>query len=324
MSDITTAAAEPPKFKKNEAVFNGRGEIAQYIAEIPGHGHLVTPFYDGEEGWIEYAGNVVWPEVFKEEPVARLGAESKKILDEIEALKQKKTELGFEVRTLQSEKQNLEWGNRSLLDKLKQNPPIDLSVLEAVAENRVTHLVRSNQSGDVEILEWGKHSATLQEKKPCYPQSVRVLCLYADKNGEGKPTTFAWRMYHYYDRSDGGSTSHYLFPVGSLEDAKAKAAEEIDAAYEIWRKSKEPQVWQNIRVALCAFRSAQNLGFAVPHDVERAVLAYRVEEAKTGLDKAKKTHAETANNVPDCEAKLAQAVEALHRVITNEKGAPEA
>jgi hypothetical protein len=199
-----------------DTVYDIDGREFVFIVDVPGHGVLVEPFYECEDG-AAYDVPVVLGRVFAEPPVQKLD----------KTIAERRLELDAITKELNDTKRELEFGRKqreAALAKVSR----ESAALRRIADfldGKITHYVLS-QYGHVSILPLTEAFCDCEDSRRS-KRSLKLLTLFGNDDG-----TLSWNLNRY---SDGSGSDMKCWPVCSLEEATAKVAELIEIVVATWR-----------------------------------------------------------------------------------------
>ena len=260
------------KHTPGDTVYSQHGEQAVFVASAGGE-HLVRPIFEDDDG--EHVGGVVsWGAIFTSPPSPKLDEKTAAAEKRLAAIRE-------EVAAAEKQPRDFQAGAADRLQRIKQHE--GLAFLDAYLAGEITHYVAVKEYGfGVEIIPIGE---TVEN--------------YSSSNGYGLLTLMPsmhwdkrvnWTV-HYRDqkcpRGYGGRTE-VVFPCRGEEEAKARAAELIEAeiADQMTKERKDRRYTD--AVIQCAGR----FGVDVPQElVDSAKAARRSSIEREISEKAKQIDA---------------------------------
>jgi len=196
----------PQPVKAGETVYSHIGEMAIYVTQAKGGGHIVQPLIADGDGVTEPEsyfpdGVALWPSVYSSAPRQKLDAE-------IAAKSERLAALRREIAQAELERQKSLRDQQAVRDRLAAHEA--LVYLDDFLNAKITHYV-VDLDGQIQVLD----TAAFCQKRE-FGYSERVLTLTASvRNGQ---TTLAWRI-----KNDSGYSSREINAFPDEEKARAFA-----------------------------------------------------------------------------------------------------
>ena len=234
------------------------GEIVHVIGTVNGQTLVQVQGYayneEGEEYVVDGPLRLV-DEVLEAPPVERLDAEIKEKREVLARINDALCEAKKSLQAAESE-------HKARLKKLQQHEA--LKRIDEWMEAKITHYAVIG--GSILSISDGKLS---REDAHYDPETHRtydtaLLTLYGMSNG-----CLSWRLSSY---SSGGGQEKTVYPCGSLEEARTKLQEYLDAR---WPSEKVPYRLADL------FRSAKALGLRIDAEFEGRVLENEIASARS-------------------------------------------
>ena len=267
------------EFKQGERYYNLEGQAVIYAANVDGK-HCVRPVLEDEDGEL-FEGDITFAsKLFTAPPIEHYAKEVSTLTSAIIAKR-------LELEEVQASLQAAEKEARSRISAIKQHKGLEL--LEDFLAGRITHLVLCG-CGEIVIQEFSKAIKRTDDwSNPVH--QIRLLSLFGKSNGD-----LSWRLNQYSD--DSGNWTE-VFPCVSMEAARAKVAELLEAAYVEIRKNP------NSLDLLDRYRdAAQAIGREIPNDLESMYLRNVIRNGENAAKKNRETASQWERRLMELRVRL--------------------
>lgn len=253
------------EFIKGDIAYTGSGNEVEFIAKLDGE-YVVRQIHERDDGEAWLGKPFAITELFKTAPVEKYDKRIAELLETISTLEKRRSDLESELRA--SKVSDLELKSRLMKHEA-------LTRIDDFLAGKMTHFAMHHWAG-WRIMTTQK---ALEYKESDYdrvPTGMKLVTLFGKTNGD-----LEWRLHAYSDGS-GNSFDQAKF-FFSEEEARAFVKDQLEAAYNLWRKDKR-QWWGK---ASSAAEDAYKLGFEVPEDVRAVMEANAVKSLTDARNKAK-------------------------------------
>lgn len=269
------------EFIPGEILHNERGRRVEYVGKCEGNllVKLGNVIYENGEEYESFDEIAVEPRLFRSAPRASIDKDIEKLRAEEKALKESLT-------ALRAEHSQQERIGKEIFNRVTQHA--QLGRLDDFIAGRFSHVVLEDWSG-VSVMT--KEDALKYEEQSSYRTKgeTKLMTLFGKSNGD-----LQWRINHY---SDGSGNHHDAWPCCSLEEARTKAQEIIDAATELWVADKARAKSTDWFV-----RSCKAAAMEVPPAIADYLEQSRLRHARERLAKIEQERAELLQTLPATEA----------------------
>ena len=238
------------EFQINKEVYDVYGQMYLYAGEFNGK-HMVQAIFEGNDGEESFGPVMEAPfQLADSEKKIRLGADSARLTELIAQQRRELQEIQSETNRARRERSEAQHQSAEILERLKQYPV--LKRIDDILAGRMTHVVVAGY-GAPEIMTTADISPVKNQYNRWDKDKAKLLTLYGASCGD---LQFGLSSY-----SDGSGSSQQAWLFASEEEAKAKAAELMNANLREWLKSTHSYDFGG------ALRRAEQYGIALDADL---------------------------------------------------------
>lgn len=285
-----------PSFAAGDVVYDRSGTKYEFAEELSGSRALVRQIltvdcWDGEEEYPADSPDIVsLSTIFAKAPTAVIDAD-------VQAASIRLAEVREALANAESD---LNAKQREVLARLEKLQAYDgLERIEDWLDGKITHFVIRSGYGSNKVQVKTADETLQCEDRGRFNGEMKLLCLFGTTNRYHAPPrpSVEWRLNNYYDGS--GSWTG-VYPATSEADARKIAHGMLKEIFDAYFAEEKPQTYRLAE----AIESAEQLGYPVPQDAQRAVHMMRVENARKQTE--------------DAEAKLSEARQKLDALVDGE------